>query len=309
MWPNCALSLILAVGLAEPRGSIGWPAPVSTKPIGFAETQPPSPSDSFPPGQIPTAATWPQFLESVRQIALAYTDSLPDFICMQHTLRRAKLDLTGPWETVDQMVVEVSYHEKGERYKVLAIDNKPPSPNAEIKMQGFSSEGDFGSALYLLFVPESNASFQMEGLDRTHGRRTVRAHFYVPRTSSKYDITLGDQKVTTAYSGRCWIDLASRQVVRLECVAQDIPASSPVRKSSRSTEYDLVEIAGAKYWLPVRALAYMQLLNDPQIDYYKSIYGRIGTPAYTIYRALEVENEMDYRHYRKFGTEVRLAPE
>ena len=273
------------------------------------ETRPKPASDSIQSGQMPTAATWPQFLESVRQIALAYTDALPDFTCTQHVLRRAKFGASGNWETVDQVVAEVSYHEKGETYKVLTIDDQPPSPDIDIKKQGVLAEGDFGNALYLLFAPASNASFRMEGQDRVRGRRTVRARFYVPQSSSNYEITLGGQKVTTAYNGRCWIDLATRQVIRFESAAQDIPASCPARKSSRSTEYDLVEIGGAKYWLPVRSLVTLQLINElhqPPIDFYKSIYGR-GNGSF--YPVVEAQNEMEYKHYRKFGTEVRLLTE
>lgn len=266
-------------------------------------------SDSLRPGETPTAANWPQFLESVRQIAMAYTKALPDFTCTQRILRRAKLGASGNWENVDQIVAEVSYRKKGETYRVLTIDNKPPSPDHDVRLRGFSSEGDFGNALYLLFAPESNASFRMESTDHIHGRKTVRVRFDVSQQNSKYEITSGGKRVITAYNGHCWIDLAARQVMRLESTAQDIPAGYPVRKSSRSTEYDQVEIAGKKYWLPVRTLVYMRLINEPQekpMDFYKIIYGR---ETGVIFSVLEAQNEMEYKNYRKFDTEVRFLTE
>jgi hypothetical protein len=267
------------------------PAPGLAVPVQSSKTPLTSAPDSPSAAQMPTAASWPQFLESVRQHALAYSSALPDFTCTQHVWRRAKFGLSGPWETVDEMLVEVSYHqEEGESYKVLTIDNKPPSSKTNITQAGFSTQGDFGSALYLLFSPESNASFRLEGPDRTKGRRTVRARFYVPRSSSKYDISLGNERVTTAYSGRCWIELASRQVVRLESVAREIPTSSPVRASSSTTEYNLVEIAGIQYWLPVRTSVYLRVANDrshDQIDFFRAIYGRSSG---TFYDMLEAQN-------------------
>jgi hypothetical protein len=302
-------ALLIALGLFKCLSGAGWGQPAIAAPIEASQSQSIPPSNAIPAGEMPTAATWPQFLDSVRQIVMAYTDALPDFTCTQHIQRRAKFGASGSWEAVDQIVAEVSYHEKGETYKVLTIDKKPPPPNYDVKAAGFSSVGDFGNGLYLLFAPESNATFEMEGPDRTRGRKTVRARFYVPQNSSRYQFVLGDQKLTTAYSGHCWIDLATRHVARYECVAQDIPTSSPVRKSSRTIEYALTEIAGTRYWLPARTSVVLQLVNEPPrppVDFYMSITGRVGS---NIYHVVDAVNEIEYKNYRKFGTEVRLVPE
>jgi len=302
-------TVLLALSLCQCFYGIGWGRPVIAVPFRASQSQSISPTDPIPAGVMPTASTWPQFLDSVRQIVMAYTNALPDFTCTQHVLRRAKFGATGHWESVDQIVAEVSYYEKGETYKVLTIDKKPPPPDSDHKVAGFSSEGDFGNALFLLFAPESNATFWMEGPDRTRGRKTVRARFYVPQNSSRYQFVLGDQKLTTAYNGHCWIDLATRHVIRYECVAQDIPSSSPVRKSSRTTEYALTEIAGNQYWLPARTTVILQLVNKPnrpQMDFYMSIYGR---PSGIIFLAVDAVNAIEYKNYRKFGTEVRLVTE
>jgi hypothetical protein len=156
---------------------------------------------------------------------------------------------------------------------------------------------------------ESNASFRMEGSTRIHRRKTVRARFYVPKNNSRYHTGFENQKVATAYSGHCWIDLATQRVVRLESPAVDIPPFIPVRVSFHSTDYDLIEISGNKYWLPVRASVRMQLVIDSKhkpADFYKSLYGR---SAGTSYRELEVRNVIEYKDYRKFGAEVRLTPQ
>jgi hypothetical protein len=309
MQPNCALALILASGLVGMQACNNWSQLALAMPFQSAETQPASPSNLFSPGQMPTADTWSQFIDSVRQIALAHANALPDFVCTQNVKRVAKLGEIGDWRLVDQIVIEVSYYQNRERYRILTIDNKPPSTKVAVETPGFSSEGDFGNALYLLFAPESNASFLMEGQDRVNKRKTVRARFHVFQSNSRYRIGLGDQIVTTAYGGRCWIDLASRQVVRLEAEAKDIPRSIPVKKSSHTTEYDLVEISGNKYWLPVHSSVHMQLVNGPhqQVDFYKAIYGKMDPSGHSGYPSVDAKNDMEYTHYRKFGTEIRLV--
>ena len=249
--------------------------------------QPTSSSMSFPTGRIPTATTWSQYLDSVRQLALAHTQALPDFVCTQKTKRMAKLGETGEWKLVDQIVAEVSYYSGKEHYKILTIDNRPPTTKADVKIAGFLSEGDFGNSLFQLFAPESNTSFSLEGSERVNKRITVRVRYYIPKTNSKFYIGLGAQKLTTAYGGRFWVDLASQQVVRLESEARDIPRSFPVEKSLHSTEYDLVEIGRQQYWLPVRSSVYLQLRNSR-------------------YPVMYVKNDIEYTEYRKFGTEIRL---
>jgi len=231
MRPNCALCLILASSLLSGQVSIRRRQLALATPFQSAETQLGSPPNSFPPGLMPTADTWPQFIDSVRQIALAHDDALPDFVCTQNIKRLAKFGEIVGWTFVDQIVAEVSYFKKKEHYKILTIDKKPPSAKANVGIAGVSSEGDFGNALYLLFAPESNASFLMEGPDRINRRKTVRAGFYISQNNSRYRIGLADQLVTTAYGGRCWIDLASHQVVRVEADAKDNPRSMPVKES------------------------------------------------------------------------------
>jgi hypothetical protein len=307
---DIAFRWVLTVSLMVLGGLGGWRQLASAAPFQSAESQPPSPPVPFPPGQVPTAATWQQFLDSVRQTVLAHTSTLPDFVCTQYVKRLTKLGSSSEWKLADQIVVEITNNETGEHYRVLRINDKPPPPETDVDMiAGFSSVGDFGNALYQVFAPESKASFRMEDSARINQRKTVRVRFHVPQSNSRYFTGWEDKKVATAYRGHCWIDLASQRVVRLESEAVNIPRSIPVRVSSPSTDYDLIEISGNQYWLPVRASVRMQLIIDSQhkpADSHKSLSGTLDGSSY---RELEVRNVIEYKDYRKFGAEVRLAPD
>jgi len=74
-------------------------------------------------------------------------------------------------------------------------------------------------------------------------------------------------------------------VVRLEDKAIDIPEDFPVTRSEGSTDYDLADIAGVKYWLPVRAEILM-------------VEG--GTKVHT-------RNVIEFKRYRKFEAEVKIS--
>jgi hypothetical protein len=305
-----AFRWVLTVSLMGLGGPGGWPQLASAALFKSAETQPSAASESFPTGQMPTAATWQQFLDSVRQTVLAHINTLPDFVCTQYVKRLTKFGSLGDWRIVDEIVAEVSNHENGEHYRIFTINNKPHPPETGVDMiTGFSSVGDFANALYQVFSPESNASFRMEGSARIHGRKTVRVRFHVAQRNSRYYTGWEDKKVATAYRGHCWIDLATQRVVRLESEAVDVPRLIPVRASSHSTDYDLIEITGNKHWLPVRASAELQVVNEQDcapVDLLGVIHRGSGDICS---RTMRVRNVIEYKEYRKFGAEVRLAPE
>ena len=93
-----------------------------------------------------------------------------------------------------------------------------------------------------------------------------------------------------AYRGRCWIDPTSFQLVRFEYKALDIPRNFPIIQSEGTTDYDLTDLEGKKYWLPVRAEV---LLLVDLVDRGVRVHTR---------------NVIEFKRYRKFEAEVRIAP-
>jgi hypothetical protein len=280
-------------------------------PPGKTGNNPPDTSSAPQPGQSTVEATWSGFVESARQFSLNYLESLPDFLCRQQVQRMVKLGGLGSWQNVDLLTLEVSYHGGKEHYKVILKDQKSLPPDSAGAIGGFLSQGDFGNALRLLFIPESKATFRREGVERLRGWETVRMAFKVPQEHSGYDIGMGGPKRMVAYRGHCWIALKTLQVLRLESEAVGIPGSVPVQRSMHTTDYGLVEIGGVKHWLPVRASTYLKFINTsplPGLDFYAAAIKAGGMSAGNV-TVLEVMNAMEYTHYRKFGSEVHLVPE
>ena len=94
-----------------------------------------------------------------------------------------------------------------------------------------------------------------------------------------------------AYRGRCWIDPTSFQLVRLEYKVLDIPRNFPIIQSEGATDYDLTDIEGKKYWLPVRAEV---LLLVDLVDRGVRLHTR---------------NVIEFNQYRKFEAQVRIVPD
>ena len=232
-------------------------------------------------------ADWPKFLEQVRAKAIAYTDDLPNFICTQLTQRSARY-FPGGWRTVDNFVAELSYFDKKEHYKILTVANQATTTATMENLSGTRSTGEFGSSMRSLFEPATNAVFRLEGREQTNGRETIRLGYQVARETSSRSINYNNERtIITAYRGRCWIDPESFQVVRLEDKAINIPPDFPITRSDGATDYDLADIGGRKYWLPIRAEVLL-------------VEG--GAKLHT-------RNVIEFKRYRKFEAEVRIVPD
>ena len=237
--------------------------------------------------RIPDELNWPQFLEAARAKAMAYTDDLPNFICTQITTRFDRIYPKG-WRQVDNFVADLTYFDKKENYKIISVANQATSTATIENLSGARSTGEFGSALRMLFDPESKASFRLEGVDQANGRQTVRASYQVPQETSRRTINYNNERtIVTAYRGRCWIDPESFNVVRLEEKAINIPEGFPITRSEVAIDYDLQDIAGRKHWLPVRAEMMM-------------VQGAVN---------FHTRNVIEFKKYRKFEAEVKFVPE
>ena len=106
----------------------------------------------------PSAAEQAAFVEKARQVALRYSDMLPDFVCTEaiHRSWGTLGDLRGH----DAVTVQLTYFQKKENYK-FAGAGKAADALFE-NYGGALSGGEFGSALRWIFEPESAAEFRWE---------------------------------------------------------------------------------------------------------------------------------------------------
>lgn len=260
---------------------------VATKPAGANGPLP----EPKPPATAVAArleeADWPKFLEQVREKAIAYTDELPNFICTQITQRSARY-FPGGWRPLDNFVAELSYFDKKEHYKILSVANQATTTTTMENLSGTRSTGEFGSSLRSLFDPGTRAVFRLEGREQTGARETIRLGYQVARETSSRTISYNNERtIITAYRGRCWIDPESFQVVRLEDKAIAIPEDFPITRSDGAIDYDLADIGGRKYWLPVRAEVLL-------------VEGAARS---------HTRNVIEFKKYRKFEAEVRIVPD
>src|ERR1022692_620997 len=75
--------------------------------------------------QAPSAEQTAAAIEMSRHVSLAYTQSLPDFVCTQLVHRYIDLTHRGFWRVMDSLTVKLSYFDLKEEHKLLLINGTP----------------------------------------------------------------------------------------------------------------------------------------------------------------------------------------
>ncbi|MGA8088107.1 MAG: hypothetical protein WCA10_12430 [Terracidiphilus sp.] len=243
-------------------------------------------------------------LESVRVLALAYTQNLPNFICTQITQREAQdqinfgMSLNGASssrggtglagaphsQTAMHDVIEerLTFFDQMEHYEVVAVNGKKAAGQKHMDFAGAISAGEFGSALRNLYDPRSRADFSWEKATSLNGRSVNVFKFYVPSQNGTIVMHReSDQKILVASSGRLFVDSKTFEVARISS-ALELPVDFPIKMATIEVTYRPVEIAGKAYNLPS--------LSEVRV--------KDSTRLYV--------NEIEFKNYHKFAVESTI---
>lgn len=238
-----------------------------------------------PPPPPPDSVHQQQILDAMRQYAMTYTQSLPNYICVRVVRPYVDPNMTGSYRSLGTELSKLTYNEGQEQYKVYSVAGKiVDSDLGGVGGGGARSSGEFAGMMRSIFEPRSNAEFGWEKWVKLRGRVMAVFNYYIDSGHSSYTISYGmgredDQRIVTAYRGLVYADANTGEIDRITFNAVDIPASFPVRSASERIDYDLVTIGTQQAILPLTALLRMTTLHDSQ------------------------KNDIEFRNYRKFGTE------
>lgn len=253
-----------------------------------------APADLKIPGQlaitVPTTAIPPLpkdeallLFQDAGKRAVDYTDSLPNFMCLEITNRSVDPSGTGRWKAQDNIVEMLRYRDKHETRTTLEVNGKASSTD-HAGMKGALSEGEFGGVLRLVFGEKSKAVFDWKETDELNSGTVQVFNYTVDKPNSEFGVVGTDgREIIVGFHGQVFIDSATRSVRRVTLQADDLPANFSTHLSRIGVDYDYVAINGHDYLLPVSAE--MRLL--------------IG-------RHQAVLNTIEFRNYRRFGSNMRI---
>ena len=251
--------------------------------------------------RMPTPAELEGFIERARTSALSAVEEMPDFVVKQLITRSDAYAGTGNWRPYSTLILAVSYSsEKGEQYRLLAKDGAPVQNATTMSsysgLEGATSGGEFVEDLAKIFKAESKTRFEILTTDLVRGRRAVVYDYEIAIENNKDGGVglkgAGGRMIDSAPAGekgRVWIDRETARVLRIEYKATDIAPTFAVKAMSKSIDYDMVDIAGEKYLLPILS------------DFRGTIQN--GRDRF------ENRNVIRFRSYQRYGTEVKIVEE
>ena len=234
----------------------------------------------------PDSVRQQNILDQVKDYALSYTKNLPNFICVE--VIRQYVDPTNAdhFRSTGHILAKVSYNQGQESYKVYSVNGRLEDTSMQRAGAGGGaiSTGEFGSMMREIFEEKSGATFGWDHWATLRGRRTAVFSYAIGSGRSGYSISYSsgpgdEQRIFTAYKGKIYTDENTGEIARITFEAVDIPQSFPVRAASEILDYDLVDINGQQYVVPLKARLFMTAGRERS------------------------KNELEFRDYRKFGTE------
>jgi hypothetical protein len=258
---------------------------------------PAKPKPIPPPSSVEQAA----ILDDVREYALNYSRSLPDFICTQVTRRFAApppgTKAGGPagsdphWYPQDTLQIRLSFFHQKEQYTVVLIGSQLVNKDYS-KVGGAKSFGEFGSMMQQIFEPATEAHFEWDHWGTLRGQRVMAFSYHIRLDRSKYQLVVDDKlRITAAYHGLVEVDPKSHAVLRITAEAENIPSEFPLKEAKDVLDYDYTELSGQKFLLPLKAQVMMKG---------SEVWSRLDE-EFRVYRKYSAESDI------KFDTEP-IAP-
>jgi|KBSSwiStaDraftv2_1062776.scaffolds.fasta_scaffold22516_3 hypothetical protein len=232
----------------------------------------------------PTASEQASLIEAIRNVAVQYTANLPNFICNETIQRQQLSQSSKSWKSLDVHVLEVTFLDGGDVPKLISINGKATSKTLN-DVGGFTSSGDFGRTLHMIFNPKSDAKFRWERWTSLRGHPTHVFSYSIDKAHSEYDVSFKNGSMSKrdffAWHGLVYVDRETQSVMRLTHETEGIPVDWTISASRGELDYDFAEIDGKRILLPVRGVA--------------GASWRDGSQS---------RNLMEFSNYRQFSTQT-----
>jgi hypothetical protein len=237
--------------------------------------------------ETPDDAAQARALDAIRQYALNYILSLPDFTCTQVTTRTYwpnQRRRENP--NLDAIEEQLTFVDRKETYAVLRINGKRPDSTDHNQLGGISSSGEFGNLLSRTLDPKSNADFHWERTANVNGHRTWVFKFRVPQPRG-YGLVESKRTIVVPYDGHLYADPETGVVYRIEMQC-DIPKDSEYRQLELTRDLKPTDVSGHEFVLP----SHFHLHTRKQ----RGDAAVIG----------ETVSEADYKQYRRFAADASV---
>ncbi len=243
---------------------------------------------SLPAGAVPPPSMddLDTIIAGARKRAIEYSQSLPNFICIEVTSRSVDQSGNGNWKHRDSIAELLTYHDRQEARSTLEVNGKRSSlKRADMNATWPISVGEFGALLNLVFSPSSKTEFAWkEAGSLAGGGGSLQVLTYrVTRENATLDLSESNNTIGVGFHGLVYIDAATSGIRRITVAADGLPRDFSMHAAAMTVDYDYVAIAGRDYLLPVSSTVSLQR-HRKQIEL----------------------NEIAFRNYRRFASRTKV---
>jgi hypothetical protein len=244
-----------------------------------------------PPPKPPSAKEQAEILDAMRDYAKNYTESLPNYVCIQTT--RRKLEPTDAlyskgyrgYSSLGDVIQEtLTFYDHKESYKVESIDGKSVTNVTHEGLGGVRSSGEFGTMMRQIFDPDTGTEFAWENWHTLRGKRMYAFAYHIDK---EHGYSMAEEEThrsyTSAYKGLVYWDGEAHAIPKITLDTVGIPADFPIHEVHIALDYDMIKVGDQAYMLPY----HFQLTSRAE--------------------KVNSNSEADYRLYRKYGAEATLT--
>jgi hypothetical protein len=193
-----------------------------------------------------SAAADDAFLTGVLEQARSYMAKLPDFVCAQTVERAERGPSQQGFRVKDRLHLEVSSIGGKERFAKSDGARFDDRELRDLVTRGIVSTG--GYALFLRHVTQpGSADFHASSEAEFGNRKVRRLEFLVPWDRSGYTISVPPHQARVGFHGSLLADLETREIVRLEITADEIPPELGFDRTHTVLTYRMVPVGETRY--------------------------------------------------------------
>jgi hypothetical protein len=206
---------------------------------------------SRPDSQAPLTAAIADGLEHAREVNLAYTSSMPNFVA-DETAKRYTSDGSSEWRYLDTIETEITF--KGSRVvrEQIRKDGRPWERPFQA-LPGFKWSGGFGSEIRPLFDTQCPTTMKYEGRTDVRGKQLLEYSFSSPPDGCFGPFYLEYQRYNPARTGHIFIEDPGGHVIQLTEDATGFPPELEFVQRKEEVSWDYVKIGETSHLLPVGA--------------------------------------------------------
>jgi hypothetical protein len=189
-------------------------------------------------------------LVAIKRRMAAELARVPDYTCLQTVVRHVQ-GRQGPARALDTLRLEVAHLGAQELYgwPGEAFDSADPG---RFVAGGLIGTGVFALHARSLFVNDAG-TFRYAGEETCRGRSALRFDYELPVLVSGYRVQANGKEATVASRGSFWADRRTLDLIRMEIVAEEIPAELGIVRITTGIDYGRTQIGASSALLPESA--------------------------------------------------------